>query len=768
MSSIDFPPLMLKRAGWQRFSLPMPQGALAQGKSLSLAGSSGKSVAVQSRTLATWADGSVRWLDCQVVAIEDGEHTIIVGDAPVPEGAATVDENGAGILLGNDKIGLTLNSAGPSPISSIRMEGNEVGHADRILEANLRLSSADSHPFTSSADNQRKVEILERGPVRAVAVVTGRHVAPDGNIAMGYRLRIELIAGQSTAVLRYRFFHHDLGVDLHRLDYLSLQLRLREDAPVRRHVLQQHFGMGWQPREVQTARPVHIRSLADHPRVHVADASCLDDPSEYAHFLPRRMDSTRPYLGVSVPGGWATLHVQDFEELCPSSLTSEGAELTMHVWPQWAGELTVPQGRSRETTLRLILTPGDEPPTMTQVSDAVVASTDTASVEISAAHYRQCQAWHADRILPKSRKSARRFDRHLTRMSTMPSVIGMWDLGDNIDPGYSTTYTVVDSVNLVNPGVAPVFQAGRHKRLAPWSDEGQFERVWSNNEYDAMAALCREWLRGNHDDDLWQRLRWFARHAIEVDFVGYSDHPEAHEGTPAHSADHNRATAYPSHLWCEGLLAYYCVTGDDDALDVAVKQGDFIIRAFSNNSRGGLRWAFTRELGWALLHQATLADLTHEQRFLDQAKSIAEALIAEPLTDAVVKNMVVGAFGYASIAMGIEALWQVTGDKRLAQWLETVSGHVAAYVQNGTECVESCMILNYFSAAYAVSDDPKHLQPGMHILEMIIDGSQWANAPQFPKPVAMMHRSLARFCYAAHQHDMLSGLDYRFYQRGND
>jgi hypothetical protein len=334
-----------------------------------------------------------------------------------------------------------------------------------------------------------------------------------------------------------------------------------------------------------------------------------------------------------------------------------------------------------------------------------------------------------------------------------------------IDPGYSRTYTMVDSVDLVNPGVPPTFQGGRGARLAPWADAGQYERVWTNNEYDAIAALCREWFRGNRDEDLWRRLRWFARHAAEVDFVGYSDYPEVHHGTPAHSAAHNRATAYPSHLWCEGLLAYYCLSGDDDLLDVALKQGDFIIRAFRENARGGLRWGFTRELGWALLHQTALADFTQERRFLDQARVLADALVAEPLTDELVKSMTVYAFGFASIALGVEALWALTGEQRLAEWLIAAGERVGRQVLAEAESLEPCMLLNYFSAAWAASGDPDHLRPGMHVLEIILDSRDWADPPPFPKPVAMLHRSLARFCWAAHQHGLLDQLDYRFYSR---
>ena len=764
MSNTQLPSVTVSRPGWVRFSLPIPEGVLTGGTPLSLSGPSGELATLQTRTLATWGDGSVRWLDCQSVTAEGGEHRITLGEGSVPGAPVTVSQAQTETEIGNGELSLAFGTTGPSPISRVSMGGADISHRGLPFEAVLRPASGET-AFTSAAEDQREVKVVERGPVRAVVVVTGRHAAPDGSSAMAYRLRTELIAGQPTVVLRYRFFHHDPGVDSHEVRHLFLRLRWQEVVSAQRHLVQQHCGMAWQPREVLTAKAVDIRSLADHPRTRVADPACWDDPNDYAPFMPPRTDSTRPYLGVAVPGGWATVHVEDFEELCPSGLSSDGSDLTVHVWPEWAGSLTIPQGRSRETTLRLVLTPGDAPPTAGEVTETVAACTDSACAALPVEQYAQCGCWDAERILPVSAASPRRFDRHLARLARMPAATGFWDLGDMIDPGYSHTYTVVDSVNLIHPGVPPVFQGGGHGRLAPWADEGQFERVWTNNEYDAIAALCREWLRGNQSDDLWQRLRWFARHAVDVDFVGFSDYSEVHHGTPAHSAGHGRATAYPSHLWCEGLLAYYCLTGDDDALDAALKQGEFIIRAFAERESRGLKWQFSRELGWALLHLAVLADFAAEQRFRDEACVLADRLLAEPLTPELTRDMTTYAFGYASVALGVEALWRVTPRRELAEWLLDAAERVGRHVLEDVQSVEGCMVLIYFTSAYAVKEDPSLLQPGMHVLEQMLDSPGWGDPSLFPKPVAMRHRSLARFLWAANRHGLLDDLDYRFYPK---
>ena len=259
------------------------------------------------------------------------------------------------------------------------------------------------------------------------------------------------------------------------------------------------------------------------------------------------------------------------------------------------------------------------------------------------------------------------------------------------------------------------------------------------------AFRGREVLRGNPSGELRNRLRWFARHAIEVDFVRYSDDPNLHHGSPAHSAQHNRASSYPSHLWCEGLLVYYCLSGDDDALETAVAVGDSILRTFSDPERHDKLWSFSRELGWALLYLASLADLTNEQRFLDCSRAVAKTLVNEPLDAAQIQSMAVYAFGASSIALGIEALWRVTGDPELVVWLDRIARAVTTHV-DGEARAESAMVLNFFNAALANAPaDEQLLQAGARIVENLVDSKIWYDPSLFAKPVAMTYRGLSRF-----------------------
>ncbi len=729
---------------WVRFSLPVPQGRLPVHAPLALKSADGAAVNLQTRPLACRADGSPRWLDCQALVPGGGDYQLVAGEAPLPPNPVCVRECEGGIELDNGLVAVTLTSSGPSPIAAIRAWGRTVSVPETPFEAWVE-SAGSSGLFTSACDDARCLTLRQHGPVRAVAEVTGRHVSAAGGSTMGYRLQVIVTAGQAAIDLRYAFRHEDPGILQHTVRQIALRMRWQTPAgDVRHQVHQSRYGLTSVSRDIVTASPVEIRADVDPPRIHVHNLDCLGDPQDYPAYMNPPLNDTQPFTGLETVGGWVTVWVEDFRELCPTGLATDADTLRLDIWPLWAGDLRVPQGRSREVALHLLFTQ-ESPPGARAVAARVQAITDDGKATLPVSWYTESRELHAETLLPYGAAGdARRFDRYLSHLATIPTVVGLWDLGDTPDPGYGRTYAGVGRLRRLTPEDPPYYQAGAHLAPAEWWQPGKFEPVWTNNEYDLILALGREVLRGNRSPELRQRLRWFARHAIEVDFIRHSDDPSQHHGSPAHSARHNQAGSYPSHLWCEGLLVYYCISGDDDAFETAVAVGDSILHTFGDPERRRKLWSFSRELGWALLYLANLADLSGERRFLNCAVEQADALIQEPITDELARNMTVYAFGYASIAMGIEALWRINGDPRLAEWLMRTAEAVA-HQAAGSASPESAMVLNYFNAALAVQPDERMMQAGMRVVDSLVDSKSWYDPQLFAKPVAMTYRGLSRF-----------------------
>jgi hypothetical protein len=740
-----------------RFSLPLAEGALRPGAGLSLEGPDGVRAPLQTRPLVLWRDGSVRWLDAETLVSTPGTCRIREGAAAPAPGwprAVGVTEAADGaVTLDNGIVAVTVSPEGPGPIRSLLVRGQAVAEPGLAFEAFVRNAAGAS--FTTRHETARTVAVRSRGPVRAAVEIRGRPRDGEGNTCLSYRLRLELVAGAPVLTLRYWVFHDDPGIREHLLNQIGARTAWKTAAPVRRFVHQTRYSMISVPREAETDLPVDIRSGPATPLIHVEDAACWKDENTYPDFLCDPRD-TKPYLGLALESGAVALHVDDFAELNPKGLTSDGSDLTLHLWPPWADELSMHQGWSREMTLRAVFFDAGCPVTAPEVEARVAGVDGTFAASIPPAWHSSHKTWLMDTVLPKGGgpaggAMARKGDAFLTGLCGLPTVMGMWDLGDTIDPGYTTTYSYLNRLPR-RPGSPPQrFQTGgaggHYNGSVRYMQENMLhnEPVWTNNEYDVILCLARECLRGGWTPALGRKLRWFARHAVEVDFVHYSDYPEQHHGSPAHSLRHCMASAYPSHLWCEGLLMYYCLSGDDDALDVAVKMGDFIVATFTDPARRGKLWKFSRELGWALLYLASVAEMTGEKRFVDLADSIAGLFMAQELKPPLLRDMLQYSFAYASLALGMEMHQRATGRKDVGDWLVKLADNLLAEIEAGAPR-GGTMSYNYFIAAWTVSGERRFLDR-MPLPDDFADAFRVDDVWPHTKPVAMQYRPYSRLIH---------------------
>lgn len=153
-----------------------------------------------------------------------------------------------------------------------------------------------------------------------------------------------------------------------------------------------------------------------------------------------------------------------------------------------------------------------------------------------------------------------------------------------------------------------------------WGDQIQ-GRSARNLEYDFPACAAKEFARTGHPE-LWLKARASAEHMMYTDFVVVSDDPWKEGGVPAHCPRHTTGSAYPSHMWAEGLVLYYLLSGDRRALAVATRLGDFFLKYI--HERFQVVEGTGREMGWALVALAAVYDVTREDRFLSGMRRVAD------------------------------------------------------------------------------------------------------------------------------------------------
>jgi len=179
------------RRGWPvRLGVPFAAGTIPRAAAFELIAPAGASVPIQTDVMATWPDGSVKWLlvDFQADVPADTHVFYTLRERPAPAAAA------APLVVERD--GHPAFTAGPLAAAA----------ADRILglfgPEDLWWTDGEGKPYFFRLEGDGAgVVIEENGPLRGVIKATGWYVAADGRRVCLGELRLEYCRGQSFAKL---------------------------------------------------------------------------------------------------------------------------------------------------------------------------------------------------------------------------------------------------------------------------------------------------------------------------------------------------------------------------------------------------------------------------------------------------------------------------------------------------------------------------------------------------------------------------------------
>lgn len=746
--------------------VPLPQGQIADTTGLAVRAPSGCPLPTACRALVNWPDGSVRWALLAFMATETGRHALAPTTAEppsAPPGGVRLTRRNAGALqLDNGLVQVTLAPTGPGPVSRLAALGRPViaGPAD----LRLCVDRADT-----TREISRTLAVMEESPVRVRVRVAGAHVAARGRRRLSYRLDVELWVGSPGLRLDYQFFNLEPGSDSLVIDRIAVELDLAMAAArTRRHFEQSWHGVFQQPRQVLNPGKVAIVTDSERVAPHVEDPTVLLDDTVYPGWLDPPPVNSSDWLGVTDGRRGVYLHLQDLTAMPPKRLLSEGHQLQLEVWPRSAGSLQLPQGRSRRQVITLAF--ADEcPATPAWIRSAVTLPHWEGRATVAPEWLAACGEFEQAQVLPFGRHA--RFEKFLSRTVQLNTPADMFDLGDTPDSGYSRSYPSQGLNRQPRRPAAPVMPRtflANSGVLAPWCDVQHYEPVWTNNEYDGIHALASELMRTGKPG-LWPVLRWLVRHNIEVDFTHYSAEPWLHRISPVHSARHSTSGGYPSHFWTQGLMEYYCLTGDPDVLEVATALGDAIIRFFHDPERGRFYRSFDRENGWALLALVHLYDMTRETRFGAELDRLCEFILAQPYVNG---DAAQGYFALSYVRAfyfvlnyieGLDLYQRLTGRQDLADWLvralRPMVGQIRTLFREGGTAYSTPAAM---AVGYERTGDPEFLAAGMLSVEDLVrDDPRWLNPIPETKPMAVTYRAFIRFLGHAWRAGLLDGLEYR-------
>ena len=219
-------------------------------------------------------------------------------------------------------------------------------------------------------------------------------------------------------------------------------------------------------------------------------------------------------------------------------------------------------------------------------------------------------------------------------------------------------------------------------------------KMWNNNEPTVDFSLWTNFMRtGNskyyhmaqnmskHSMDVdnihWPRKRSYVGEINDaIDFWNYEEEPEStpYLGIGRRHGDEHWSALLSAHVWIQGWIASYYITGDQRALEIAKMTGDtYLKRIWGEHDLRG------RRLYLSVLNLVELYDATKLEKYkteLDDRVTIMLELQKEQGG-----NILLDRYGYSQtyVAQGLYKYYQLTGSKEVkkalidhARWVKNV------------------------------------------------------------------------------------------------
>jgi hypothetical protein len=190
------------------WGVPWPRGRLAKGTNFALRTAAGEAVPVQTWPLACWPDGSLKW-SAHTIPAESGQAEkllLAAGTPAAPAQAVRVSETADAVEVDTGVIRCRLPKQGATLIASITRDGREIARDGRLIAlCDDRPAEGAGAVTTASFQSEiTSVTVEQRGPVRAVVKIEGKHQSPE-RAWLPFSVRLYFAAGGEAVRLMHSF-----------------------------------------------------------------------------------------------------------------------------------------------------------------------------------------------------------------------------------------------------------------------------------------------------------------------------------------------------------------------------------------------------------------------------------------------------------------------------------------------------------------------------------------------------------------------------------
>jgi len=517
----------------------------------------------QREALATWPDGSVRWLllDFQVDLPASRPKALLL---VYGQGATQAVFDETGISLSEDRRETTIDT-GPlrlvwqtrplRPFATVHLDGAELLGAKEA--ADLHIVDLTGTTCRLSNCKLPSVTVEAGGPLRTAIRVQGSHVDEAGRAWLDFDLLLTAWSGKPWVALDYQIIHRG-GEEAIELHEAGLAFGLAPRGPLRLTAgTDERLGGG--PGAI-------VR--------HGEQALSLDIPREPDFGAPARPGAllATPWLDRSEEGRGIAVGIRHGITQFPKRLSTTPERLDASLYPPEDTPLRLHQGMAKSHELLLYFHDG------------------RAAAEALGRRFRLFGSPLRPRLPSSWYQEAGAFGGRFPSRALLPLDVALDEALDRRPR----------AMGILHFGDEP------HPILSP-APPGPV--TWSNNACDLAYAYLLHYARSGLPRHLAEGEA-IVRHVVDVDHVHFSTDPLRDGGLAAPSADHcadGRVT--PAHQWVEGLLACHHLTGCRAALLAARRIGENVLRHVPVLTDAAPAETDLEALGWALY---TLATLHHE------------------------------------------------------------------------------------------------------------------------------------------------------------
>ena len=605
-------PSAFDRAELVTSGVPFPPGRLAAAATVTVVDAGGRPLPTQQRPLARWPDGSVKSLLLDwPVQVAGGSSAV----CHLQSGASDADGLGDPSRLRFDRR-LTVESTDDAVTVDTGVARVSFARAANIIEevslggdVVVRLTEPLGQVLNHEGFPSRfagvlppdRLEVIETGSLRVRLVAEGAYPDVEGATGLRYACRFDLCAGSADIRLQHTVTNTTAGAALLRA--LSVRLAGPGGDGLGLEAFDADGGAGpFEGTEAWLVQPTHERFYR----------------WRYNGGVPQFAGEGERNRGYALASGTAAVGIslRHMWEQHANGFRLDESGLQVDLWTSdripWVlgsdAPLKLMEGEAKTHDLLLSFDSGDEMGPMRQR----LAAFQEPLFGVAPA------AWYCRSGLfgPIAAADAGAFPRYEAAVAAMdPGMMGhgrggVWNMLAQYTHEERETY---QRYGFRNFGDNPLI----------WGYQTKY-RMWANCEYDVAHCALTQFARSGDLRFLW-RGQQAALHNRDTDVIhACAEHPEWVGAPHGHWIDHAEKAPNLGHLWTEGMVEHYLLTGDERSLAVAGGIGDYCIRALE----GGWGGSGERTAGWPMIALLGVWHGTGEERYLRTATRLRDDVLA--------------------------------------------------------------------------------------------------------------------------------------------